>query len=242
MRRRYALALGSSAAILAYSEFEASVLRTWLESHGVTAPVEFVPFGVDTDFFCPDDGRPEVDVVSIGADPHRDYELLLRVASGMPDVSFLVVCDRDRARTLPRAPVNVSVEVDLPFGTARDRLAAARVVALPVRENSYSGATTVLLQAMALGKPVVVTRTNAIATGYGLVDGENCRLVPPGDADAFSRALADALRDEWRARALGARARAVAERDLTWERYADRIEEVLLGAAGAPAPPRSAPG
>ena len=64
----------------------------------------------------------------------------------------------------------------------------ARVVALPVRENSYSGATTVLLQAMALGKPVVVTRTKAIETGYGLVDGENCRLVAPGDDMGFERA------------------------------------------------------
>ena len=64
----------------------------------------------------------------------------------------------------------------------RRRLEEARVVALPVLDNSYSGATTVLLQAMALAKPVVVTRTKAIASGYGLVDGENCRLVEPGDA------------------------------------------------------------
>ena len=78
----------------------------------------------------------------------------------------------------------------------RDRLERARVVALPVRDNSYSGATTVLLQAMALGKPVVVTRTAAIATGYGLVDGENVRLVAPGDAAAFGRAVVELLRDE----------------------------------------------
>ncbi len=47
----------------------------------------------------------------------------------------------------------------------------------------------------------------AIASGYGLVDGENCRLVQPGDAVGFQRALGDVLRDEWHARALGARAR-----------------------------------
>ena len=52
----------------------------------------------------------------------------------------------------------------------RERLLAARVVALPVRENSYSGATTTLLQAMACGKPTVVTRTAAIARGYELED------------------------------------------------------------------------
>ena len=78
-------------------------------------------------------------------------------------------------------------------GVRRDarRLERGRVVALPVRDNSYSGATTVLLQAMALAKPVVVTRTSAIATGYELEDGENVRLVAPGDGASFGRVLAE---------------------------------------------------
>jgi Glycosyltransferase len=120
------------------------------------------------------------------------------------------------------------------FEETRDRLARARVVALPVRENSYSGATTVLLQAMALAKPVVVTRTKAIATGYGLVDGENCRLVPPGDADGFERALVEVLRDEPEARHLGASARSTVERDLTWDQYVDRLATVLADARRVP--------
>jgi glycosyltransferase involved in cell wall biosynthesis len=80
---------------------------------------------------------------------------------------------------------------------------------------------------MALGKPVVVTRTRAIASGYALVDGENCRLVEPGDAEAFGRAVAGVLRDEWHARSLGARARRTVEEGLTWERYVDRLEALL---------------
>ena len=86
----------------------------------------------------------------------------------------------------------------------RERLERARVVALPVRENTYSGATTVLLQAMALEKPVVVSRTSAIATGYGLVDGENCRLVEPGDASSFAEVLRGILGDDVEARSLAA--------------------------------------
>jgi glycosyltransferase involved in cell wall biosynthesis len=100
-----------------------------------------------------------------------------------------------------------------------------------VRENSYSGATTVLLQAMALGKPVVVARTAAIATGYGLEDGDNVRLVTPGDAAGFGRALADVLGDEETAGALGVRARATVESELSWDRYVERLERLLLAAA-----------
>ena len=95
---------------------------------------------------------------------------------------------------------------------------------------------------MALAKPVVVSRTKAIASGYGLVDGETCRFVEPGDAQAFQRALGDVLRDEWHARVLGARARDAVETTLTWSRYVDRIEAVLRDACAPPQGARSARG
>jgi len=239
MRGLYASALGSCASVIAYSEHEADDLRSWLAAHGQAPRVEFVPFGVDSESFQPVRDPPATDVVSVGADPHRDFDLLLKVAAQMPDASFRIVTSADHARGLCTRPENVELEVDLPFEEMRRRLTEARVVALPVLENSYSGATTVLLQAMALGKPVVVSRTSAIARGYGLVDGESCRLVAPGDAEGFERALQGILRDDWHARALGASARATVERGLTWERYVDRIEALLRDAAGEPAPSRS---
>ncbi len=230
MRRLYARALASSAAVLAYSEHEAEELRGWMGTYGESTNVEFVPFGVDEHAFAPSTGQAAVDVVSVGADPHRDVELFLRVATAMPNRTFRLVSTADRARSLGALPANLEVEVDIPFNAMQRRLREARAVALPVLENSYSGATTVLLQAMALGKPVVVTRTKAIATGYGLVDGENCRLVSSGDDELFERAVKEVLRDEWRGRALGAGARRAVEDGLTWTRYVDRIEQVLLGA------------
>jgi len=240
MRRLYASALARASTVVAYSEHEAEELERWVAAHGERARTAFVPFGVRTDVLVPATRRAELDVVSVGADPHRDYELLVRVAEAMPDRSFRLVAAADRLRSLTRLPRNVSVEVELAFEEMLERLRAARVVALPVRENSYSGATTVLLQAMALGKPVVVSRTQAISNGYGLVDGDNCRLVPPGDPETFARALRDVLGDDLRARALGGSARITVERELGWDRYVDRLEELILDAAATSA--RARPG
>lgn len=226
MRRLYARALGATAAVLAYSEFEAQELRDFLAAHGERAEVAFVPFGVGVRAFAPTDAPPSVDVVMVGADPHRDVDLFVTTAAAMPERTFLLVTTADRARALAPSE-NLAIVADVPFDEMRRRLEDARVVALPVVDNTYSGATTVLLQAMALAKPVVVSRTRAIASGYGLVDGENCRLVEPEDVQAFGRALDDVLRDEWHARALGASARQLVERELTWTRYVDRVEGVL---------------
>jgi len=235
MERVYARALGAASTIVAYSEYEADALLRWLRERGADAPVEFVPFGVDVEAFRPTDTPPNADVVSIGADPHRDFELLLTVARALSDKSFLVVTTAERARSLACRPTNVAVEVDLPFDEMRRRLERARVVALPVRENSYSGGTTVLLQAMALAKPVVVTRTAAIAAGYGLEDGHNVRLVAPGEHHAFGAALEELLGDDRRARALGARARTTVAAELTWDRYAERLESLVRAAAAGAA-------
>ncbi len=233
MRELYARALASSAVVLAYSEYEVSELRAFLHAHGESARVDFVPFGVDESAFAPTVAQASADVVTVGADLQRDLELFVRVASEMANRTFRLVTTADRAAVLGTLPPNVVVETDIPLDAMRLRLAEARVVALPVRENSYSGATTVLLQAMALAKPVVVTRTQAIATGYGLVDGENCRLVEPSDVEGFHRALSGVLRDEWHARALGARARRTVEAGLTWGHYVDRIEAVLRDACAS---------
>jgi glycosyltransferase involved in cell wall biosynthesis len=227
---RYTAALRRVAAIVAYSEHEATLLRELVGVHNSAPPVTFVPFGVDIQYFSPQAGVvPDVDVVSIGADPHRDFPLLVRIASRRPDLRFRIVAGAAGARALGPLPPNVELEVDIPFAEVRDRLARARVVALPVRANSYSGATTVLLQALAMGRPVVVSRTPAIASGYGLVDAENCRLVEPGDESSFERVLLETLSDSGQAAFLSAGARRVAESELSWERYVDAIYSVVAG-------------
>jgi glycosyltransferase involved in cell wall biosynthesis len=228
-RRLYRRAVARSAAVVAYGHAEAEALREWL---GDATPVHFVPFGVDTGYFRPADETPDVDVLSVGNDPQRDYALLASVARRLPDRRFDVVASGDQVRALAGGVPNVTATSDVPFAEVRGRFARARVVALPVRDNLYSGATTTLLQAMAMGKPVVVSRTAAIADGYGFEDGVDCRLIPPGDEDAFAAAVEGLLGNPSEAAALGARAREAAVQRLGWERYVDALGSVLAGAAG----------
>src|SRR5438046_635467 len=81
----------------------------WLGPGG--PPVRFIPFGVDIAAFRPDPGRdPEFDVVSVGADPRRDFALLTEIAARRPELGFRVVAGSDNARALGPLPPNVTVE------------------------------------------------------------------------------------------------------------------------------------
>lgn len=228
-RRLFASALRRAQTIVVYSEREADWLADWLAPD--PPHVVFVPFGVDVEVFVPVAIEATIDVVSIGRDKHRDYPLLLDVARRLPERSFHVVAGADQGISLGELPPNVSLETDIPLERVHELLAAARAVALPVRQNLYSGATTTLLQAMAMGKPVVVSKTDAIASGYHLEDGVNCRLVTPGDAYGFEIALRDVLADPSRGAELGMAARATAEQQLSWERTANVLAELVLAAA-----------
>jgi glycosyltransferase involved in cell wall biosynthesis len=233
MRRLYAGALHGARTIIAYSASEADRLRGWIGP--AAPPVVFVPFGVDPQVFRPTtESEPDVDVLSIGADPRRDFELLLTIAARRPELSFRIVASAEHARALGRRSRNVELETDVPLEQVRDLLARAKVVALPVRDNTYSGATTVLLQAMAMAKPVVVSRTAAIAEGYHLEDGVNCRLVEPGDVGAFEQALLEEVTGACAVSDLGARARQTVERSLSWERYTEALWQVLRGISPRP--------
>jgi glycosyltransferase involved in cell wall biosynthesis len=215
--------------VITYSTIEADRLRGWVE--GASPRVVFVPFGVDVDAFRPmNDREPTIDVLAVGADPQRDFELLITLAARQPKLTFRIVATPEHVRMLRDVPPNVAVETNVPLETVRERFAQARVVALPVRANSYSGATTTLLQAMAMAKPVVVSRTDAIVDGYELEDGVNCRFAEPGNPESFERALLETLTGA-DADYLGIRARETVERSFSWERYTDALWEILAAAA-----------
>jgi glycosyltransferase involved in cell wall biosynthesis len=75
-----------------------------------------------------------------------------------------------------------------------------------VQSSRWEAMSVVVLEAMAAGAPVVVTR---VGENPHVVDGENNGLlVPPGDADALAGALRRLLRDPGLRTRLGAAARA----------------------------------
>ena len=160
---------------IAYGWEEANWLRRWLGFPENSTKVVFIPFGVNCEYFSPrPDIIPSVDVLTIGADPQRDFKTLFWIASRHPEVSFRVIAGKEHASGFTSVPSNVEVHIDLPFPEIRNHLATARIIALPIHENTYSAGTTTLLQAMAMARPIVVSQTGAIRQGYGLQDGQNC--------------------------------------------------------------------
>ena len=99
-----------------------------------------------------------------------------------------------------------------------------------VMSSVSEGLGTSVLDAMAAGRAVVGTRAGGIPES--VVDGETGLLVPPGDAPALARAIADLLRDPERRRAFGAAGRRRVRTAFSAERMVDETAAVYAAVAG----------
>jgi L-malate glycosyltransferase len=97
--------------------------------------------------------------------------------------------------------------------------------------SRLEGLGTSVLDAMALGVPVVATAAGGIPEA--VLDGATGRTVPPRDPRALADALAEALSDEPRRRAWGEAGRRRFLECFTNERMVDETLRVLRGVAGA---------
>jgi len=94
--------------------------------------------------------------------------------------------------------------------------ARARIFCLPSLEE---GMPLVLLQAMAAGLAVVVTK----AASGGIVEQSGAGIVvPPGDAEAISEALGRLIKDPDLAREMGRAGRRAVQAGYGWQDYANR--------------------
>jgi len=231
--------------------------------------LEFVPYQVDTDFWCPQPVSEERLICSAGLE-FRDYPVLMQAVNGL-DVRVVIGAASHWSRRkshLAAAEQQPNVEVgSFDYHGLRDLYARAMVVVVPLEEVDFQAGITTILEAMAMGKPVVATATSGqtdvildrrtavrgvaprppsllrrFAELEGVLLEPNGLYVPPGDPDALRRAIVYLLdHPDERAR-LGVAGRRLVERLMTVDhftrRMADLVEQACAGwSDSAPAVP-----
>ena len=102
-----------------------------------------------------------------------------------------------------------------------DALTAVDIFCLP---SLQQGIGTIMLEAMALGRPVIASDVGGVS--QVICSGRNGLLVPPRDCDALARQMLDLLDNPARARALGNQARRLVLNEYPAERMVQKTAEV----------------
>ncbi len=195
-------------------------------------------FGVDTAFWSPGDTaepRETAGVLAVGSDPSRDYATLLAAETDLP----LTILTR-----LPVSPPpgrrNVTVRqgslhaASVTDAGLRDMYRAAAIVAVPLADVWQPTGQSVTMQAMACGRPVVLTKGRGLWDTQAFVDGENCVLVPPRDAAAWTAAIEMLAGDAALRKRIGAAARETAVTRFDISRMDESAEALVARGRIAP--------
>ncbi|MGE0363515.1 MAG: glycosyltransferase [Vicinamibacterales bacterium] len=146
-------------------------------------------------------------VVNVGALVHHKGQKFLvdamaRVRRHIPDAQLVIFGEGDLREPLARQIHELGLDKHVVLAGFRDDvLALTRSADLFVMSSVTEGLGSAVLDAMALGLPVVGTRAGGIPEAVD--DGVTGRLVPPGRADALADAIVLMLRDPATRRHMG---------------------------------------
>jgi len=220
--------------------------------------VELVPYQTDERFWAPRDAPVEQQICSAGLE-YRDYGTMIQAVADLPVAVVIAAASPWSTFTFEgdeRAlPAHVRVD-SFDYAGLRDLYASSLFVVAPLHDVDNQAGITTILEAMAMGKAVVVSHTRGQtdvirdrrsqsrafperssqpdwAQRLGATDdtarGHTGIYVRPGDPDELRRAIVYLLEHPEEARAMGANGRRVIEETMGLDLFTRRMAAVIAG-------------
>jgi glycosyltransferase involved in cell wall biosynthesis len=207
--------------------------------------VDVLPYQVDAAFWRPL-GRPPRNVICSAGLECRDYPTLIKAVEGLPlDVKIGAASywSAKRSRIEGELPPNVEVR-PFTYTELRQLYDRSRFVVVPLLDVDFQAGITLILEAMAMAKAVIVTKTlglpesvkgpewtanlNEWPKGGPAAANSSGIFVPPNDAWAMRSAISYLLAHPDVATILGANGRKLAEESYSLSAFATRFASAIL--------------
>ena len=206
------------------TEHEREVLKSYLPD----LEISVIPFGINTDLRSENFEQDFLSLIFIGSmnSLFNQRSILYFYDKIYPSIkeSFLEVklyiVGKNPSEEIIQMTRDKSVIVTGYVEDVRPFLARASVVTLPL--HGY-GIKTRVLEAMAMGKPVV-TSSEGIH-GIDVTPEEN--IIIADEPEEFARRVIELLNNEGLRKKIGANARKLMEEEYSWEKMTDMLNEVL---------------
>jgi glycosyltransferase involved in cell wall biosynthesis len=208
------------------------------------AQISPAPYQVDAAYWQRDAAAQPSHIVSAGQE-FRDYRTMLSAVDGL-DVPVRIAAGShwsSRRSNVDEQDVPANVTIGrLSYSGLRDAYARAHFVVVPLHDVDFQAGIITILEAMAMGKAVIVSKTRGqtgVVTGPLMRDGALLEsgehawreptgfYVPPGDPQSLRAAIEYLLAHPDQARRMGEAARRHVEAALSIEHFVARLAPII---------------
>ncbi|NJN43455.1 MAG: glycosyltransferase family 4 protein [Anaerolineae bacterium] len=187
--------------------------------------VHFIYDKVDHQFFRPMDEEPEDYILAVGQE-QRDYKTLQKALAGTRIKLIIVASSHWSTYRLPIiGEKNTKIVKNIPYHELRSLYAKARLVVIPLNNVYYAAGANSILEAMAMGKLVIVTKTPGIKE-Y-VVDGETGLFVNSLDPESLRGKILEVWDDKDTLTRIGSNARQAVEKQMNLPNYVEKISRIV---------------
>ncbi len=221
---------------LVYSTWQADFIRTrWKR---LAHKVRYTPFMVDACFFSSEQVPRNTSfatldsihgpVISAVGMEYRDYPTLVEAIRGLPVQAVLAAASpwskMHDTTSGAQLPDNILVHRFSQY-ELRELYAASQFVVMPLYPVDFQAGVTAILEAMAMGKAVICTRTPGQTDV--IIDGENGLYVEPGDPTSMRSAIQWLLDHPEEADRMGQNGRQLVEQKMSLDQYVPRLAKFI---------------
>lgn len=228
------------ASILKYVYPQISTIILWTSAHrdfainrlGVPPEkIKFITYYVDQKFFRPMPRETDM-ICSVGVEM-RDYPTLIEAMRGL-DIKCHIAAGKtrgflqDTVKAIYREhslPPNLTVGL-IPFSELRNLYARSRFVVIPLLPTDSDNGLTSILEAMAMGKAVICSRT--VGQVDVIIDGKTGIFVPQGDPLALRESIKYLWEHPEVAEQMGREGRKRIEEKFTWDQFVENIKNIVV--------------
>ena len=191
--------------------------------------VPVVEWGVDTNFYDFAENQGEF-IISVGQTA-RDFNTLWKAATRI-NARFEIFCNREMLPSQrPPENVNLTYATDgskdiLTFKQLTHKYARSKFVVIPLQPWNQLLGLNALLDAMATGKAVIMTRNPYVSID---IENEGCGIwVAPRDIDGLVNAIQRLLANPEEAAMMGKKGRNLCEKKYNIKRFARDLAEIMF--------------
>jgi len=192
----------------------------------------YLPFSIDFDFWG-EETSEKIDknyILFIGNDGNRDYKNLIKIAKILPEENFVFITKNITEDEVPSNCLLINGHWNntiLSDEEIRNYYRNAKLVILPIKNSYQPSGQSVALQSMAVGIPVVITKTEGFWDERSFEHSENIYFINSNTPEVWLKEVSYLLNNKKLMDRISMNAKKLISSQLSLEQFNTKLERIL---------------